>query len=181
MITIMWKTVLDQLQAFEGGKERKLAAGTFLFHQGDKVEQVVYVLAGEVRLLRHQADGSQLILQRAKANTLLAEASLYSPFYHCAALASVETQIYVVPRDVIHQYLQNDNAFAQALLSYLAREVQQARFRSELLSFKTVAARLDAWLNWHDMALPPKGEWKILAEQLAVSPEALYRELARRS
>jgi hypothetical protein len=28
--------------------------------------------------------------------------------------------------------------------------------------------------------LPPKGEWKSVAEQIGVSPEALYRELSRR-
>lgn len=66
-------------------------------------------------------------------------------------------------------------------MAYLAREVWQARFRSELLSLKTVAARLEEWLNWQCGGLPPKGEWKTLAEQLGVSPEALYREIARRS
>jgi hypothetical protein len=39
---------------------------------------------------------------------------------------------------------------------------------------------LDGWLNWHGGELPPKGEWKALAEQLSISPEALYREIARR-
>jgi hypothetical protein len=44
---------------------------------------------------------------------------------------------------------------------------------------KTVAARLDAWIEWNG-ELPPKGEWISLAAELAVSPEALYREIGRR-
>ncbi len=52
--------------------------------------------------------------------------------------------------------------------------------RSEILSMRTVVKRLDAWLLSHGDRLPAKGEWKNLALQIGVSPEALYRELARR-
>ncbi len=51
--------------------------------------------------------------------------------------------------------------------------------RSEIVALKTVAQRLDAWLTWHD-AIPPKGECRALAFEIAVSPEALYRELGKR-
>jgi len=45
---------------------------------------------------------------------------------------------------------------------------------------KTVAARLDAWLAFHDNQLPPRGKRVEFAREIGVSPEALYRELARR-
>ncbi len=52
--------------------------------------------------------------------------------------------------------------------------------RAEILSLRTVAARLDAWTAANHDRLPEKGAWKTLAAELATSPEALYRELARR-
>ena len=61
----------------------------------------------------------------------------------------------------------------------LAHEVQNARLRAETLALKSVAARLDAWIAWNG-ALPEKGKWTALAGEIAVSPEALYREIARR-
>ena len=64
--------------------------------------------------------------------------------------------------------------------SYLARELQRARLRSEILSLKTVAQRLDAWIGWNGGRPPEKGEWKFVASQIGVSPEALYREIAKR-
>lgn len=181
MIAIMLQQLIQQLHHLPDARERKLAAGQWLFHQGDKVEALFLVLSGEIRLIRYQTDGTSLILQRAKAGSILAEASLYSPHYHCHALAQMVTCVSALPKGTVMQHLQTDPKFAFNWSGYLAREVQQARFRSELLSLKTVAARLDAWLNWQGQALPAKGEWKVLAEQLGVSAEALYRELARRA
>jgi hypothetical protein len=44
---------------------------------------------------------------------------------------------------------------------------------------RVLAPRLDTWLDWRG-ALPPKGDWLRLAAELGVSPEALYREIAKR-
>lgn len=65
-------------------------------------------------------------------------------------------------------------------VSHLAHEVQQARARAQLLALKRVGARLDAWIALNDQALPSRGRWVELAAELPVTPEALYRELARR-
>lgn len=181
MIAIMLNLLIEQLKTLPGAKERKLAEGAWLFQQGDKVDCLCLVLSGEIRLIRYQADGSSITLQRVKAGCILAEASLYSAHYHCHAVVQQATCVCALPKSTLLQHLKTDAILALKWTSYLAREVQQARFRSELLSLKTVAARLDAWLNWHSETLPTKGEWKTLAEQLGVSPEALYREIARRN
>ena len=51
--------------------------------------------------------------------------------------------------------------------------------RAEILALKTVAERLDAWIAWHEQR-PAKGKWRHVAEEIGVSPEAFYRELAKR-
>ncbi len=66
------------------------------------------------------------------------------------------------------------------LARHLAREAQAARLRSELLSLRRLADRLDGWLALNDGMLPPKGRWSTIAADLGVTPEALYRELSRR-
>jgi len=75
--------------------------------------------------------------------------------------------------------LVDDRDFSHAWSAHLATEVQRARLHAEIVSLTTVAARLNAWLAWNG-PLPEKGEWSAVAEQIGVSPEALYRELARR-
>jgi CRP-like cAMP-binding protein len=63
---------------------------------------------------------------------------------------------------------------------HLAHELQRARLHAEILSIRTVAKRLDAWLATRGGDAPHRGEWKTAANEIGVSPEALYREMARR-
>ncbi|GLS37942.1 hypothetical protein GCM10010869_35360 [Mesorhizobium tianshanense] len=76
--------------------------------------------------------------------------------------------------------LENDRALASALLRHLAGEVHRTRARAEILSLKSVAARVSAWKACNGGVLPPKGRWHHVASEIAVTPEAFYRELARR-
>ena len=55
-----------------------LAAGQTLFRAGEPVRNLYVVLQGSVRLVRHQVNGTPVVLQRARANQLLAEASLFA-------------------------------------------------------------------------------------------------------
>lgn len=86
---------------------------------------------------------------------------------------------WAIPRAGLLTRIAADTELAIAWARHLAHEVQQARLQSEILSLKTVAARLDAWVSWHGR-LPTRGHWSAVAHEVGVSPEALYREIARR-
>jgi len=178
MISIMSDEFVALLSAMSG-RERSLAAGDFLFHRGDAVTSVFVVLGGRIDLLRYQEDGSAIILQRAGPRDFLAEASLFSDRYHCDALAQTQAAVAAVPKEALRDRLRREPEFSEGLASHLAHGIQNARFRSEVLALRTVAARLAAWQGWYGN-LPPKGEWSQLADQIGVSPEALYREMAKR-
>ena len=91
MSTIISLTqILSELANSSGG-ERAVSARETLFRTGSEVRELFVVLGGEVRLLRHTEVGQVLILQRATAGSLLAEASLFSPRYHCDGVAAVDT------------------------------------------------------------------------------------------
>lgn len=160
--------------------ERRLAEGGLLFHRGDRVANLFLVLDGTVELARHHVDGETVVLQRAGRHEILAEASVFSEHYHCDASAAAPSIVLAVPMTAVRAQLAQSPEFSAAWAEYLAHQVQEARLRSEILSLKTVARRLDAWLLSHGRRVPEKGEWKTLAHQIGVSPEALYRELARR-
>jgi len=161
------------------GHELTFAAGGAVFHLGDEVQFVHCVRSGLVHLVRHQEHGAALILQRAGVGSILAEASVYSPRHHCDARAEMAATTWAVPRDVVRRRLSEDRPFSDAWSRHLALDVQRARAQSEILALRRVASRLDAWIAWNG-ALPDKGQWARIAGEIGVSPEALYREIARR-
>lgn len=161
------------------GRAHSVKEGAFLFHRGDPVESVMVITAGVVELLRHQPSGQALVLQRAQAAAVVAEASMFAESYHCDAVAATPATVHAIPRQDVRDRLRQQSELVEAWAAYLAQEVQNVRLRSEILTLRTVAARLDAWLDWHPEPVA-KGEWKSVAAQIGVSPEALYRELAKR-
>ncbi len=179
MIAIMSDDFVEYLIA-KASKRRTLGQDTYLFHQGDLVRSVFVVEEGLVELTRHQLDGASVVLQRARGRTVLAEASMYSARYHCDGVVALPSSVFEWPKAAFLGRLQEDEEFSKLWARHLAREVQSARYRSEILSLKTVADRLDGWLVWQGSKFPPKGQWKSIAAQIGVSPEALYRELAKR-
>ncbi len=161
-------------------RQRTLEQGAYLFHRDDPVRSIFVVDEGAIELMRPQPDGTSIVVQRADRHSVLAEASLYSEAYHCDAVAQAPSAVYAMSKTAFLTHLHDDRQFSALWSSHLAKEVQAARYRSEILSRKTVAERLDAWLDWHGAGFPPKGEWKSVAARIGVSPEALYRELSKR-
>ncbi|MGM4905398.1 Crp/Fnr family transcriptional regulator [Tardiphaga sp. 866_E4_N2_1] len=160
--------------------EQPLAAGHILFRAGDPVRVLFLVVAGTVRLTKSLPHGSPLVLQSAGPGAIVAEASLFADRYHCEGAAAEDSVVRPVPLRRLKEALAKRPDFSLALTCYLTQEVQRARTHAEILSLKTVAARIDAWVATEEGPLPPKGQWRRVAAEIGVTPEALYREFARR-
>ncbi|MDP3258646.1 Crp/Fnr family transcriptional regulator [Bosea sp. (in: a-proteobacteria)] len=181
MIVIMSATpapVLAAILARLPLHDCEFSPGAALFHRGDGVVGLHIMPEGTAHLIRHQDDGAALILQRARPGAVLAEASLYSARYHCDARAETCVRTGMGLKPDLLRALETDVAVASAWASYLAHEVQRARLLSEILSLKTVKARLKAWIAWNG-ALPPRGQGHMIGTEIGVTVEAFYREIAR--
>lgn len=179
MIAIMSASLIERLVDL-GVRERSFAAGASLFKRGDRVQSLHFVRGGEVHLVRYQVNGAQLVLQRAGPSSIVAEASIFSERYHCDAVAICATSTRAIDKGALRAALLNSPDLAELWLSYLAGEVQAMRLRAEVLSLRRVSDRLDAFIASQDERAPRRGEWTTVAAEIGVSPEALYRELARR-
>jgi CRP-like cAMP-binding protein len=178
MIFIMF-VAMDNLREVRS-RTVALRSGQYLFHLGDPVRAIYFVKLGWVHLIRHQKDGAVLILQKSGPGCILAEASLYSETYHCDAMASGPARLRSFAKADMLLRLHSDPDLADAWARHLALELQKARSHAEILSIKTVTKRLDAWIASDRGGAPRKGEWKMIANEIGISPEALYREMARR-
>lgn len=179
MIVIMSSRLIALLLEMRDS-EHRLAPGESLFRAGDPVLKMFVVVEGMVGLVRHGETGRRLLLQRAAPGSILAEASYFSAHYHCDAEACEPSRLIGVATSRLKASEGGVPGFMRELAAHLARDVQRMRAQAEILTLKTVAQRLDAWLLASGEPLPAKGAWAGLAAQISVAPEALYRELARR-
>lgn len=176
MIAIMRQSIS---MLFQDARPSALADGETLFVTGQEVTSIYMVRSGSIHLLRHTTHGAQMVLQNAGPGAIIAEASAYSPQYHCDAAAAGESVVASVPKERFQFALATDPTLAASWSELLARSVQAARLRAEIRSLPKVADRLDAWLG-EGNRLPDKGRWQDVAAELGVTREALYRELSRR-
>lgn len=174
MISIMSKW----MQIFENAPMQDFAKGHALFRRDDPVRSMYLVRAGSVALERPLKDGGLLTLHVAGPGAALAEASLFSETYHCDAIARCDASVAVLSRIKFLSALRQWPDAAMSMIETHARAVQMQRARIEILRLRRVSDRLDAWLELNRE--PPKGGWIKVADQIGVSPAALYRELARR-
>ena len=161
--------------------EQSLAAGAYLFHQGDPTNAVYAVSFGTVRLERHTTDGRTIIIHRARAGESLAETALFADAYHCDAIAQAPARVIVYPKGAMLALLKADAAIAQSLTAALAHHVQGLRTRLELRNLRPAQARVFAYLelladdDGHILLDRPLKE---LASGIGLTHEVLYRSMA---
>lgn len=175
MIEVMCGGIAD---VFSEAHHRDLRPGEHLFRVGEEVRSVFWIVSGVVSLSRTLPNGDVLTVQRGVAPTLLAEASLFAPRYHCDGIAETDARVSHLPTETVRRVLRESGSLATLLASVLAQDLQALRTRVEILRLHRLSDRLDAYIALHGE--PPRGQWVRVAEAIGVTPPALYRELGRR-
>lgn len=164
----------------EAARLKACFAGETVFRQGERPKAMLYVLDGEVRLLRRSREGAEVVLQRSRGG-FFAEASLESKAYHCDAIAVAAGRLLCFPVKAFREALEGDAAFRNAWMAQLAREVRKLRARCERLSLHSAAERILHAIESEGTAgtLTLAQSRKAWAAELGLTHEALYRALAR--
>ena len=173
LIELLPNGLLDSCQLSEMQK------GARLFTEGKPPRYLFYVKEGEVALIRHGAQGETAIMQRQRRG-FIGEASLMSERYHCNAYALQKSSLIKIPITIHIDFLTKDSEFSLRWIKMLSHELRRTRLNNERLSLPTVQARLLHFLNTESTngAFDMQGSVKSLAQELAVTYEALYRCLS---
>lgn len=162
--------------------DHKLKAGEPLFRLGDRTLGLCEVIAGRVRLARLDRAGNEIVLHVAGPGETLAEASLYSPQYHCDAIANTDAIVRIYPkREVLAAFEENPKA-ARAFTETLAKQVMSLRTRIEQRNIRSARERVRHFLTLNvgsdRRTVKLRGTLKDLAAEIGLTHEALYRTLA---
>ncbi len=149
-------------------------ASRVVFRQGASPSELFFVSEGTVILERHTQAGQKVVLHRATAGDLIAEASLFSDAYHCDCVAEPNTRLIALKKSSILMHMSGDADFAMAMLKRMSHQVQRYRRQLELRSVfpasdRVLAGILDGWMI---------GTVMQFATDLGLSHEATYRALA---
>jgi CRP-like cAMP-binding protein len=161
----------------------RFSRGETVFRQGDPASAIFVVETGGIRLVRTLAHGVSLVLHIAQAGDSFAEASLSAAHYHCDAVAEAASTVLALPKADLLAALSNDPAQALAVTKALASQVRDLRARLELRNVRPATERVLAWLRLHASGDPPRvpltRSWTLIADELGLTREALYRALAK--
>ncbi|MEJ2376533.1 MAG: Crp/Fnr family transcriptional regulator [Pseudolabrys sp.] len=111
-----------------------------------------------------------------------AEASLFSPTYHCNAVAGTDAVVRVYPKQAVLTAFAKDPKAAQDFSATLARQVMSLRTRLAQRDIRSARERLRHFLRLNvgddGRTVALSGTLKELAAELGLTHEALYRTLA---
>jgi CRP-like cAMP-binding protein len=162
--------------------DRNLKSGAALFHLGDKTRGFYEIVAGRVRLCRVDRAGNEVVLFVAGPGEFVAEASLFSPAYHCDAIASTAATVRLYPKPAVLLAFAKDAQAAQAFTAMLARQVMNLRTRIAQRNIRSARDRVRHFLALNaggdGRTVTLAGTLKDLAAELGLTHEALYRTLA---
>ena len=159
---------------------QEIEAREILVRIADPVRNVFSLISGEVRLIRRDRNGSEVILQRARGD-FFAEASLWGKTYHCDVIAAEKSVVLRFPAKAFRSALDDDAAFRDVWMTHLAREVRKLRTQCERLSRHSAADRILHYIESEgaDGAIILNQSRKAWACELGITHEALYRTLSK--
>jgi CRP-like cAMP-binding protein len=155
------------------------AEGEPVFRLGSQPRNMLWVLDGEVRLVRRSRSGTEIVLQRAYSG-FVAEASLESSRYHCDAVAATDSRLLGFPIQSFREAVRRDEKFRMFWMRRLAREVRLLRAQCERLNLRSATDRIEHYIEVEGDSgrIELRRTKKAWAAELGLSHEALYRTLA---
>ncbi len=173
---------LDLPEGAAAAGVRDLDKGECLFRQGDPSQALFRVISGRLSMVRHLQDGRRVTLHVARPGEGLAEAALFSPVYHCDAVADRRSRVAVHSRRAVLDALEADPAAALRFMAGLARQVMSLRSRLELRNVRPARERVLCYLLLAADGATGRvrfdGPLKDAAGEVGLTPEAFYRALA---
>lgn len=127
---------------------RQVAAGAWLFREGDRAQHCYMVADGTVEMLRYGADGTERVFKAFGTGQLVAEWSMFMPHgrYPMNARAVGELTVYGVPREAWQQACASHSPLAMRTLAALSERLYRSVNEVEWLTASTAPQRLAAYL-----------------------------------
>jgi len=155
--------VLARTSRFEQFKK-----GEFLFFQSDPSEYAYIVRSGEISIVLNSSDGRDMVINEMHTGDLFGDLGvLTSKPRSTSAVARVDSQILIIPRDAFLFLMDSEPQLARRILQITAERLQRSGKREEALAFLDAQARLARLLLELEKEEKSKGYVTISQDELA--------------
>jgi CRP-like cAMP-binding protein len=122
---------------------RRVPKGSYLFMQSEPADAAYLVWVGAIAIVLNSADGRELVINEMRRGDCLGELGLLTGQPRsAAALASVDSEVLVMPRNAFWAVLDAAPAVVQRLLQMTASRLRSSSEREGALAFMDAQARL---------------------------------------
>lgn len=177
----------EELMAFlSEGRLTHFKRGQMLFLQGEAAQRFFIILDGWVKVLKHNADGEEAVMEVLTSGDLLSETVVMKDTpYPFTAQAAEQAELYSFPADFIRRQVRENSLFAINMLSVATNRSQSLINQFEQLTLKNVTQRVGRFLlkqfieageSRTELQLP--FEKSVIASYLGMKPETFSRTLA---
>jgi len=121
---------------------RRVSKGSYLFMQSESADAAYLVWGGAIAIVLSSADGRELVINELRRGDCLGELGLLTGQPRSAALASVDSEVLVMPKNAFWAVLDAAPAVVQRLLQMTASRLRSSSEREGALAFMDAQARL---------------------------------------
>jgi len=162
-------------------RRREVMDREVIFLEGTPADSIYYVESGCVKLVIHPQDGKRLTLYRARQGEVFVEDHLMLDTYNVTAIADQDTVLQYVSKQLILDEIQSRPEIAMRYLECLGGRYYRLRVSYERLGITSAKFRvlhlLASMAAEEPGPLDLAGRMKSLADDLNLTPEAVYRAL----
>ncbi len=157
--------------------------GEYVFFEGDKGEDLYFILKGAVRLFKTSYDGREITLHIAEKDDIFAEIVLFlENRYPASAVALEDTLLLSINSHKLFEKISQNPTIAMKLLGAFAKRINFLAERVKQLSIEDAKERVMEYLeknadssNTVKLSLPKKE----IATMLGVTPETFSRVIKK--
>ena len=162
-------------------RSHRLSPGQILVQQGDPAEYLFWVVTGQIRLASFLQQ-QQITYYFAETGDLFEESALHFDTYGCTAIAETAAQVTAIPRVAFADALRHSPELMERYLVSLTYRFQSLKALLELRGIYSARDRLLHYLRQRrrpdQTTITVDKPMKVIASELALTPESLSRTLA---
>lgn len=163
-------------------QEITVPEGVTVFQSGETCENLVIVLAGQVKVFRPAVNGRSLTLyyvNKQESCTLTASCILNGTTFPAFAVTTTDVRALSIPPDKVIKWLGQEPMWQKYIFSLLSQRMISLIELVDTIAFESLDIRLVNWLLAHENNSPIQTTHQQIAEDLASSREVISRLLKK--